>query len=230
MTLKKRSYKQHCPLACGLDVIGERWTLLIVRDLLIGPKRFKELLSGVSGMGTNLLADRLKALAKSGLIEQTVLPPPAASTVYQLTEQGRQLEGPVLALARWGLQFLGDRETRALSRPEWSLMTLKGAFNPEAAKDFNLCCEWHVDGLLFYIRVHLGHLSIALGKAKDAVARVTTDGESLAAVVSGKRGLKEVIQSGDFKITGSGLAVVRMTEMFRVSTSNTTLHNHSAGL
>lgn len=218
MTLKKRSYKQHCPLACGLDVIGERWTLLIVRDLLIGPKRFKELLAGVSGMGTNLLADRLKALAESGLIEQKVLPPPAASTVYQLTDQGRQLEGPVSALARWGLQFIGDQETRALSRPEWSLMAMKAAFNPEAAKDFNLCCEWHVDGFPFYIRVNQGQLEMGPGQAKDAVATVTTNGESLAAIVSGKRGLKEVMKSGDFKITGSGLAVVRMTAMFRRST------------
>ena len=77
----RRSYDQYCAVARGLDIIGDRWTLLLVRDLLLGPKRYKDLLSGLAGIGTNLLADRLKELEAAGLIERTVLPPPAGSTV-----------------------------------------------------------------------------------------------------------------------------------------------------
>src|SRR5437660_12010745 len=102
-----RSYDQYCAVARGLDVSGDRWTLLIVRDLLLGPKRYKDLLSGLPGIGTNLLADRLKELEGAGLIERAVLPPPAGSTVYQLTERGLALEPVMIALGRWGARCLG---------------------------------------------------------------------------------------------------------------------------
>src|SRR5947209_18910424 len=102
-----RSYDQYCAIARGLDVIGDRWTLLLVRDLLLGPKRYKDLLSGLPGIGTNLLADRLRDLEGVGLIARTVLPPPAGSTVYQLTESGQALEPPVVALGRCGARVIG---------------------------------------------------------------------------------------------------------------------------
>src|SRR5438309_9369166 len=95
-----RSYDQYCAVARGLDVIGDRWTLLLVRDLLLGPKRYKDLLSGLPGIGTNLLADRLKELEAARLIERTVLPPPAGSAVYPLTETGQSL---VTVMTDWGL-------------------------------------------------------------------------------------------------------------------------------
>src|SRR5947209_5516620 len=90
-----RSYHQWCGMARGLDVIGERWTLLLIRDLLLGPKRFKDLFQGLPGIGTNLLAARLKELERKGIVRRTVLPAPAGSTVYELTELGESLR-PVL--------------------------------------------------------------------------------------------------------------------------------------
>src|ERR671931_479526 len=101
-----RSYLQYAAVARGLDVVGERWTLLIVRDLLLGPKRYKDLLDGLPGIGTNLLAARLRALEKVGLVRRTVLPPPAGSAVYELTESGWELEPVVIALGRWGVRFM----------------------------------------------------------------------------------------------------------------------------
>src|SRR5260370_38322892 len=95
-----RSYDQYCAVARGLDVIGDRWTLLLVRDLLLGPKRYKDLLAGLPGIGTNLLADRLHELEGAGLIERTAFPPPAGSTVYRLTEPGQSLDPPLVALGR----------------------------------------------------------------------------------------------------------------------------------
>src|SRR5947209_6790027 len=104
--MSKRSYNQYCAVARALDVIGERWTLLIVRELLTGPKRFKDLLEGLCGIGTNLLAARLKDLEGQGVVWRTSLPPPAGSKVYELTELGRSLEPVVVALSRWGLKLL----------------------------------------------------------------------------------------------------------------------------
>jgi len=215
-TIEKRSYKQYCALARGLDVIGERWTFLIVRELLIGPKRYKDLLEGLVGIGTNLLSARLKALVKSGVIEQTILPPPAASRVYQLTERGQALEAIILALVRWGFQFLDEKKPDERARPEWDLVAMKAAFNAEKAEGLSLCCEFHVDDLTFWVRVHDSQLEIALGAAVKPLATVTTDGETFAGVGLGKKDLKTAINQGDLKFTGSGLSVIRMIELFQI--------------
>ena len=97
-----KCYAQACGVAKALDVVGERWTLLIVRDLVLGPRRFKDLLSGLKGITTNLLAKRLKEMAANGIIEKIILPAPAGVSVYQLTEVGRSLEPVILALANFG--------------------------------------------------------------------------------------------------------------------------------
>src|ERR671923_662341 len=107
MRSEKRSYDQWCAVARALDIVGERWTMLIVRDLLVGPKRYTDLLAGLPGIGTNLLAQRLRELEDRGLVERSALPPPAGATVYRLTETGAALEPVVHALGRWGFQFLG---------------------------------------------------------------------------------------------------------------------------
>lgn len=88
--MAKRSYDQYCPLACALDLLGERWTLLIVRDLLLGPKRYGDLHRGLPGLATDLLTERLRALEEAGIVQRRELPPPAAATVYELTDRGRQ--------------------------------------------------------------------------------------------------------------------------------------------
>src|SRR5437588_10026027 len=125
----RRSYDQYCAVARGLDVIGDRWTLLIVRDLLLGPKRYKDLLSGLPGIGTNLLADRLKELEGAGLIERAVLPPPAGSTVYQLTERGLAMEPVMIALGRWGARFLGAPNKSDVMVPRAYLVAMRGVFD-----------------------------------------------------------------------------------------------------
>ena len=104
----KRSYDQYCGLAAALDLLGERWTVLIIRDLLMGPKRFTDLLDRLPGIGTGLLSQRLRELEDAGVIEKTTLPPPAASTVYQLTPDGDALRPALLQLARWGMRRLDD--------------------------------------------------------------------------------------------------------------------------
>src|SRR5881398_167543 len=111
----RRSYRQSCGIARALDLVGERWALLVVRELVLGPKRFTDLRHGLPGIGTNILAGRLRELERAGVIRRRTLPPPAASAVYELTEYGRDLEPVMLALGRWGARTLGER------RPEQSM-------------------------------------------------------------------------------------------------------------
>jgi DNA-binding HxlR family transcriptional regulator len=102
MAAGTRTYGQMCPIARALDVVGERWSLLIVRELLLGPKRFKDLLGALPAMGTNRLSDRLKSLERDGVVAKTTLPPPGEAQVYVLTELGERLRQPVVSLAQWG--------------------------------------------------------------------------------------------------------------------------------
>src|SRR5438128_11297774 len=149
----RRSYDQYCAVARGLDIIGDRWTLLLVRDLLLGPKRYKDLLSGLPGIGTNLLADRLKELEAAGLIERTVLPPPAGSTVYQLTGAGQDLEPVMTALGRWGARFLGAPKKSDIMVPRSYLVAMIGFFNHEAAAGLNVTDEVRLAVRVFEVRV-----------------------------------------------------------------------------
>src|SRR4029453_3657457 len=104
--MKTRSYNQYCGLAYALDRVGERWTLLIIRELIAGPRRFTDLLQGLSGISTNLLSERLKELQQQGILRRGPRPPPGASHVYELTAVGQALEQTLLELGKWGSQFV----------------------------------------------------------------------------------------------------------------------------
>src|SRR5512132_3695807 len=103
-----KTYGQMCPLARSLDVLGERWTMLVIRELLLGPKRFKHLLAVLPAIGSNRLSERLRGLEAAGIIRKRTLPPPAAVAVYELTEEGERLRDPLIALGLWGLDLPVD--------------------------------------------------------------------------------------------------------------------------
>ena len=104
-----RTYRQYCSIAKALDIVGDRWTLLIVREMLVrGPARYTDIREGVPGIATNLLADRLRELIREGLVSRRDAPPPVAATVFELTERGRELEPVLLALGRWGAPYMSD--------------------------------------------------------------------------------------------------------------------------
>ena len=179
----RRSYDQYCAVARGLDVIGDRWTLLIARDLLLGPKRYKDLLSGLPGIGTNLLADRLKELEAAGLIERTVLPPPAGSTVYQLTDAGQDLEPVMTALGRWGARFLGAPKKSDIMVPRAYFVAMRGVFDAEAAARLNETYEVRIADLVFEVRVADGRLTTSEGQASNPDVILTMDVETLNALM-----------------------------------------------
>src|SRR5919108_5579459 len=124
--MARRSYGQFCALAGSLDLLGERWSLLIVRELLLGPRRYKDLLANLPGIGTGLLAARLKHLERSGIVQRATLPPPAGTPVYELTEAGRELEPVLLGFNRWGLKWAMDEvSTGDAFRPAWSVLAMR---------------------------------------------------------------------------------------------------------
>ena len=126
-----KRYDQYCPIACALGLVGERWTLLVARELMNGPKRYTDLVDGLPGIGTNILAARLKDLEAAGLVSRHKLPPPAASTVYELTDSGRRLRPVLHELARFGARYMGPPPDEALE-PGWLLGALDLALSPVA--------------------------------------------------------------------------------------------------
>lgn len=162
--MSTRSYRQTCGVACALDLLGERWTLLVVRELLLGPKRFGALAAALPGMSSNLLSARLQALAGAGLAEQVRLPPPADNVAYALTERGEDLRPAVEALARWGFVLLepeAQHDEGWLGRGSWLAFTLAAAVDDEPEE--RLTADFDVDGDRFTIRLDDGRARVRHG-------------------------------------------------------------------
>ena len=213
----KRSYDQHCAVARALDVVGERWTLLIVRELLTGPKRFKDILGGLPGIGTNLLAARLKDLEGYAVVRRTTLPPPAGSKVYELTELGRLLEPVVAALGRWGLGFLNAPSQGDDVRPGWAIAAMRSTLKPEAARGLRETYEFHVDEEAFHVRVKDGEVGALQGPAVEPDLVVRGSARAFLALAAGHLEPTEALESGEFRIEGEREALARCLEMFGLS-------------
>jgi len=163
-----RNYHQVCPLAYALDIVGERWTLLMVREMAHGPRRFSDLQRSLPGMGANLLTDRLRKLEAYGLIRQRQLPPPAASAVYELTETGDLLRPVLGTLTQFGLHFM------PLPPPDEDVVTpnslvgvLRFRFNPETAVSQTHRVELHLDGDVVYALIDQGMIETGYGLIEE---------------------------------------------------------------
>jgi DNA-binding HxlR family transcriptional regulator len=206
---EKRSYGQHCTVARALDVVGERWTLLVVRELSTGPKRFKDLLWGLPGIGTNLLAGRLKALEGEGIVQRSTLPPPAGSNVYELTVLGRELEPVILALSRWGARLLDAPEEDHELRAGWAAVALRSALAAGDAGGRSGTYGFRIDGEAFHVRVVDGdrgkRVEVRQGPAPESDPVVVVgDSRTLLAVTSGRLDPEEALESGALLIEGEG--------------------------
>jgi len=202
-TVARRSYQQFCSMATALDVIGERWTLLIVRELMLGPQRFKDLLDGLPGIGRNLLSARLKHLEAEGLVARRRLPPPAASAVYELTEEGGSL-GPVMSeLGRWGAERLGPREPGQHFRAGWAMFPLSYMADREAAQGLDEVYEFRVDEETFHLRVRDGDVQPRAGSAGRAEMVAKMDTATLADLLAQTLTPVQAIAQGRVSIDGS---------------------------
>lgn len=181
-----KRYDQYCPVCHALGLIGERWSLLIVRELLRGPKRYTDLVAGLPGIGTNILADRLRELEHGGILRKRKLPPPAASTVYELTEYGAQLEEPLYALARWGARSLPPPGPKDEFYEGWGHNAFPALFDPAAASGVTEAYVVRVDDTVYTVRLVAGQLEVEEGAAADAALDVELERKTLFALASGK--------------------------------------------
>jgi DNA-binding HxlR family transcriptional regulator len=208
-----KSYEQYCGLALALDRVGERWTLLIVRELLSGPKRFSDLASGLPGVPTNLLAGRLRTLEANGLLERQTLPPPAASAVYVLTELGEGLAEPVHALVRWGGHFMQRRSRRQAFRPHWLGLALEALLSdaPWPKTPLSLMIELPEGNVAF--RFEPDGKRLAFHDAQDPDARMRGAAKIILGLAAGELDWASALASG-LDIAGSAAAVNAVRSVF----------------
>ena len=194
-----KSYGQLCGVAKALDIVGARWTLLIVRDLVLGPRRYRDLLESLPGITTNLLADRLKLLVAENLVEKRALPPPAPATVYALTARGLELEPIILALGRFGQDHLatsGGSETRSV---RWAMLSLMRRYR--GGLD-GMRMEWEVGSQAFTVDVAPETLRVRDGRSESAELRLACDDGSLFQWISGAEGARALLDRGAFLLNG----------------------------
>lgn len=215
-TMARRTYGQHCGLARALEIVGERWALLIVRDLLVGPKRFTDLRRGLPRIPTNILSTRLKELERAGVVQRRVLPRPAGSVVYELTEYGDELEEVVLGLGRWGARSLGDPQAEEIVTVDSLIMALRTTFDAEAARGLQAGYELHLGEIVIHARVDGGLLGVEEGALPEADLVIET-GPALRAVLAGEISPAEAVDNGSVRITGDPDLLTRFTEVFSIA-------------
>ncbi|MDT5304627.1 MAG: hypothetical protein QOE48_290 [Mycobacterium sp.] len=197
----------------ALDLIGERWALVVVRELLLGPKRFTDLRAGMPGASPDVLAQRLRELKEAGVVRQHKLPPPAGSQVYELTDWGAELEPVVTHLGRWGshspsMPYDADRSIDSL------VLSLRALFDRRAAQGFNATIALRLGENHFSIKIADGQLQLARGEAEQATATLDTNPQTLAALLYGGRPLDDVLRTGEVTIAGEAAVAARFLRLF----------------
>jgi DNA-binding HxlR family transcriptional regulator len=213
-TAMTRSYDQLCGIATALDVIGDRWTTLVVRDLLLGPLRFGDLVEGLPGIGTNTLAARLKHLEVSGVVNRRLLPLPERGTVYELTAYGRELEPILMALGRWGTQSMGRLSPDVASRSRW-LVAAMLAFRDESRRIARpTTWELRLSDGAFTVRAEGTGLTVCAGAPDGADLVITTADEHLHALLTRRLTATEAVATGAITLDGDASALPRLIELF----------------
>jgi DNA-binding HxlR family transcriptional regulator len=203
---RARTIEDGCGIAHASDLLGQRWALLVVRELLLGPKRFTDLRTGIPDISPNVLGQRLRELEETGILRRRKLAPPAAVQVYELTDWGRQLEPAVLALGRWATASPSFPRGAPMS-PDSLVLALKATFQPEKADGLDATYELRLGEIPFKISVKEGELIAARGEAQSPDAVVTSDPATIAGIALRGNGLAKAVDAGDVQIDGSRRAV-----------------------
>jgi DNA-binding HxlR family transcriptional regulator len=209
----KRSYGDPCGVARALDLVGDRWALLVVRELVLGPKRFTDLRAGLPHLSPDVLSQRLRELEQSAIVRRSKLPPPAGSRVYELTEWGQELEPVVLALGRWGSRAPFPPTDSQLSADS-TMIALKTLFAPSAADGLTASYELRLGEHRFHATVDDGRLALVRGTAERPDATIEVDAGTLAAVLWHGEPLDDALRSGTLEIEGDRHAVERFLGLF----------------
>ncbi|CAL9409207.1 winged helix-turn-helix transcriptional regulator [Streptomyces sp. enrichment culture] len=204
----RRSYDQYCSAARALDLVGDRWTLLIVRELLAGPRRYTDLHADLPGVSTDVLASRLKEMERDGLTTRRRLPPPGAAYVYELTARGRELLPVLQALGTWGARELGERRPTDAVRAHWFALPLLRALEGEGVLE---------------VRLEEGEFHLRVGAKEGPVygdgpapgpadARLVMDAATCEAVARGELALPDAVRDGRVTVTGEGTLAKALRE------------------
>ena len=200
-----RSYRDACGIARALDVVGERWALLVVRELLLGPQRFSDLRRALAGASSNLVADRLRELESRGVVGWRKLAPPAGSRVYELTEWGRELEPIVLALGTWGVRAPLPPGPATLSATSVLLFLRTAArLDPKAPSTIY---RLELDDRVWTIRTASGQVHIEPGEPAGAAASLRADPQTLNALLDDPAALDAAVSDGSVVVAGDRLAL-----------------------
>jgi DNA-binding HxlR family transcriptional regulator/putative sterol carrier protein len=211
----RRTYNQFCATAKTLDLIGERWTLLIIRELLSGPKRFGDMHRSLPGIGTALLSSRLRHLEAEGLARSTVLPPPARTGAYELTQAGQELRPVVMAMARWGLRWAVDKPKSEAFEPGWAVLGMQAIFDPDAAAGIDAVYEFRIGDDVLHARVDDGEIDSRYGPAERPDAVIVATPDAFAELGCGQLRLADALAAGRVEVSGSRRALNEMKRVFR---------------
>lgn len=207
-----RRYDDPCGIARALDVVGDRWALLVVRELIFGPKRFVQLRASLQGVSPNVLSQRLRDLEDAGIVRRDVLDEPASVAIYELTARGQALEPILLELGRWG------SEQPVATTSELSvnslLLALKTVFDPAAGADATYALT--IDGHRFGVTVSGGSIDIMPGRAAQAAATLETDVATLRSVAFGREPIGRAERDGRLTVGGDRQLAEQFTRMFSV--------------
>ena len=210
---KRRTYDDGCAAAHALDLVGERWALLVVRELLLGPKRFTDLKAGLPGASPNVLAQRLRELEGVGILRRRKLPPPAASRVYELTPWGEELEPVIVRLGRWGARSPSKPRDAALG-VDSLVLSMRTMFDPVAAEGLRMSYELRFGEDRFRAEVDDGRFDISRGGADRPDVTVEAGSDTLAGLIYAGRPLAEAVESGELEIEGDRAAFERFLGLF----------------
>lgn len=212
----KRTYGDGCAIARALDVIGERWALLVVRELLLGPRRYTDLRGGLPNASPNVLSERLRELERAGVVRRRKLPPPAASHVYELTEWGLELEQTVTALGHWAARSPTPPGDAPIVSAASIILALRARFDSGAAKGLRASYDLRLGEDRFRIDVAGDEFEAERGSPDRADATIDTDPDTLGAVLWGDRSLTEAQRSGKLTLEGDKAAVQRLVRLFPI--------------
>jgi DNA-binding HxlR family transcriptional regulator len=212
-----KDYGQFCGLSHALDLIGGRWTLMIVRELLVGPRRFTELEHGLPGIPTNVLSTRLRDLEEHGLVERRLLPRPGNSVVYALTDYGRELEEPLLRLGHWGAKSLPAPKSTDYVSCSSIALGLRAMFHPEAAQGLHLTFEVPVRDFVVQGRIDDGVLTVPFDEAEQPELTIQGDPTTMMELFQHRETAAEALASQRIEIDGSLDDAERFFQVFHIN-------------
>ena len=214
----QRTYDQYCGLATALDLLGERWTLLIVRDLLLGPQRYTDLLGGLPGIGTNLLASRLRRLESLGVVRKRVLPAPAASTVYELTPEGRSLTPALHSLGRWGARYMPEPHGGDDLQPRLLVLGIVMTLAGNVPEDVEAWVELRLGPEIYSLELSGGRAEARQGPpARPHAVIAAADVAAFGALMFGRVTIEQLEAAGALSIGGDRELAERLLGSFDVS-------------